>query len=49
MPRPTTRTGLADWLASGFGGMDFGVSPDGGSTSRSERLRREGEGGGAAG
>jgi len=27
MSRPTSRTGLADWLASGFGGMDFGASP----------------------
>lgn len=28
MARPTTRTGLAKWLASGFGGMDFLSSPE---------------------
>jgi hypothetical protein len=28
MSRPTTRTGLAKWLASGFGGMDFLSSPE---------------------
>jgi hypothetical protein len=35
MPRPTTRTGLAEWLASGFGGMDF-------LSSRENSMRRGG-------